>query len=717
MRPDAPGCVAPARQFPTELSQSSAVSTNPGNAGESSVPAVRPPMPDEPPSEFQQFVEASTGKHLPHFGYSLFDSVPSTFAPVDRIPVTADYVIGPGDEVLVRAWGQIDLDARLVVDRAGEVYLPKVGVLRLAGLRYEQLQEYVKSSVGKIFRNFDLTVNLGQLRSIQVLVVGQARRPGSYTVSSLSTLVSALFASGGPSRRGSMRHIQLKRENRIVSEFDVYELLLKGDKSKDLRLLPGDVIYIPPIGPLVAMSGSVNVPGIYELASETTLREQIEIAGGLTNTADGQKARLERIDGHNTRTVQEFSLEGEGLSQRLRDGDLVRISPISPRFENAITLRGNVAQPGRYPFKAGMRVRDLIPNVEFLLTREFWTRQNEVEESSDYIPTLNESTMRNELRRTANDINWDYAVIQRIDHANLSTMLIPFNLGKAIIDANDKENLSLESGDIVTVFSHNDLSVPVEKRTTLVRLEGEFRSPGVYRAEPGETLTALIARAGGLTEKAYFFGAEFTRESTRLLQQSALDEMVRRMERQLQSTMMTTADTRSEQAAAALQMQMQTRQSMIEKLRQMRATGRVVLQSKPSEGLAVLPELVLEDNDRLYVPARPQTVSVVGEVHNQSSFVYKPHQRLGRYLKLAGHGTQDADLGRMFVLRANGEVVSKAANNGLWRGSFESSQLLPGDVLVVPARMEKGNTIRTLKDWSQIVGQFGLGIAAINVLR
>src|SRR5262249_24983410 len=158
---------------------------------------------------------------------------------------------GPGDELLVRAWGQIDLDARVVVDRNGQIYLPKVGTISVAGLRYEQLNVYLMTTIGRLFKNFDLNVNLGQLRSIQILVLGRARRPGTYTVSSLSTLVNALFASGGPDSNGSMRHIELRRQNRVVTEFDLYDLLVRGDKSKDVLLLPGDVIYIPPAGRMV----------------------------------------------------------------------------------------------------------------------------------------------------------------------------------------------------------------------------------------------------------------------------------------------------------------------------------------------------------------------------------------------------------------------------------------------------------------------------------
>jgi protein involved in polysaccharide export with SLBB domain len=227
-------------------------------------------LPPEPDIEYQDFVSSSLGYRLPIFGQGLFRNVPSTFAPLDHVPVTPEYLIGPGDELLVRAWGQIDVNYRAVVDRTGIIYLPKVGAISVAGVRYDQLQEHVKSAIGRVFKNFDLDVTLGHLRSIQVFVVGQVRRPGSYTVSSLSTLVNALFASGGPSNRGSMRRIILKRQGREVTSFDLYDLIAFGDKSKDAQLLPGDVIYVSPVGRLVALAGSVNIPAIYELKDHDT---------------------------------------------------------------------------------------------------------------------------------------------------------------------------------------------------------------------------------------------------------------------------------------------------------------------------------------------------------------------------------------------------------------------------------------------------------------
>src|SRR5258708_11684847 len=168
-------------------------------------------LPPEPDIEFQEFVASSLGYKLPIFGQTLFHNVPSTFAPLDQVPVTPDYLVGPGDELLLRGWGQIDIvNYRATVDRTGSIYVPKVGVISVAGLRYDQLNGYLKSEISRVFKNFELNVTMGHLRSIQIFVVGQVRRPGSYTVSSLSTLINALFVSGGPSKRGSMRQIILK---------------------------------------------------------------------------------------------------------------------------------------------------------------------------------------------------------------------------------------------------------------------------------------------------------------------------------------------------------------------------------------------------------------------------------------------------------------------------------------------------------------------------
>ena len=339
-------------------------------------PTSRPVQPITSKSEFESFVEDAAGHAVPVYSRHLFDAPPTTFAPMDRVPVPADYVIGPGDELLVRVWGKVELETRVVVDRNGQIFLPKIGTLTPAGLRYDQLQPYLHSAVGKLYKDFDLNVTVGQLRSIQIFVLGSARQPGVYTVSSLSTLVNALFVSGGPSATGSMRHIELRRGGRVITEFDVYDLLRNGNKSQDVQLLSGDVVFIPSVGPQVAILGSVKEPGIYELKDGSTVNSLLSDAAGLTNLASADRALLERVENHRRRQVDEFALDDAGLHQQLRDGDILRVFPISPKFDNAVILRGNVAQPGRYLWHDGMRISDLIPNRDMLLTRDYWNQQN-----------------------------------------------------------------------------------------------------------------------------------------------------------------------------------------------------------------------------------------------------------------------------------------------------------------------------------------------------
>ncbi len=750
------------------------------------VPAIREaaPLPPEPDTEFQEFVASSLGRRLPIFGQNLFRNVPSTFAPLDRIPVTPDYLIGPGDELMVRSWGQIDINYRAVVDRTGSIYLPRVGAISVAGLRYDQLNDAIKSAVGRVFKNFELSVTLGQLRSIQVFVVGQVRRPGVYTVSSLSTLVNALFAFGGPSNHGSMRNIQLKRQGKEITSFDLYDLIVRGDKSKDAQLLPGDVIYVAPVGRLAALSGSVNVPAIFELKEHETLGDAISYAGGLTTTAAGQWAMVERIDDHQARRTEEFPLTSGGLRNELHDGDIVRFLHISPRFENTVTLRGNVSVPGRYPWHDGMRVRDLIPSRDVLITYEYWKRQNRLsldpesesfqlkedrqrnnrgQSYSDQRPasanandrldqpdshgqsqSLNndqdrnqrvgerdqsqgrpadrieaqratEEEIKNEVKRSAAEINWEYALVQRLNTEDLTTRLLPFNLGKAIA-GDDAQNVALQPGDVITIFSQADMQVPIGQQSKFVRLEGEFKTAGVYQVEPGETLQHLLVRVGGFTPEAYFYGAEFTRESTREEQQRRLDQYIDDLAKAIERKAGAQRNLSPEEALAERQ-SLEGQRRLLERLRALKANGRIVMELKPGAAtLASFPDLVLEDGDRLLVPFRPATVNVLGSIYNSNAFIYKPGKTVGDYLRLSGGATRDGDKGRSFVIRADGSTLSNQSFHGLFSGGLDSVQLMPGDTVVVPEKLDKGAVLRGFKDWTQIVGQFVLGAAAVKVL-
>jgi protein involved in polysaccharide export with SLBB domain len=658
-------------------------------------------------SEFELFVEDAAGAPLPVYGRQLFNQTPTTFAPMDRIPVPAAYVIGPGDELLIRVWGKIDMNASVTVDRNGQIFLPNVGTLSVAGLRYEQLENYLRSALSNFYKGFELNVTMGQLRSIQVFVLGSARQPGAYTVSSLSTLVNALLASGGPSATGSMRRIQLRRAERVVTEFDIYDLLRTGDKSHDVQLLPGDVIYIPSIGPQVALMGSVNDPGIYELKGETTIAAALKDAGRLTNLAAADRVLLERIEDHRRRRVDDFPLDENGLQRVLSDGDMLRIFPISPKFDNAVTLRGNVAQPGRFPWREGMRVSDLIPSRDFLVTRDYWNQQNHSVENATV-------DMMTDLSQNSAEINWEYAAIERLDEEDLSTRVIPFNLGNAIANPASPDNQVLKVGDVITIFSRRDLPLPLGKHATFVRIGGEVNAPGVYRVEPDETLQNVVARAGGLTPHSYLYAAQLNRVSTRQAEVDQLRVSIAQMQRELISRYVS-ASPLSTASSTDQQTQFTMQQTAIAQLSAVQPTGRIILGIKPTAStVADIPKIPLEDGDTFYVPPRLSTIQVTGSVYNENAFRYQPGKHLSAYLADAGGPNRQADTKRIFLVRADGTVVSRQNHGMFWREDFENATLLPGDAIIVPTKMRSPNGfMEQLPFISQILSEGALTAAVI----
>ncbi len=729
------------------------------------LPRMRVPARVTPPSQFQRFVQEATGRLLPVYGSELFE-LPQGYVPDTALPAPADYILGPGDEVRVQVWGALDYNSSHTIDRNGQITLPKVGVFTLAGVPMRDLESVLRNQIGKVFTNFKVNANLGRLRSIQVYVVGQAQQPGTYKLSSMSTLVNALFASGGPTANGSMRNIQLKRAGQTVTTIDLYDFIAKGDKGRDLPLQAGDVIVIPPVGPRVAVTGALDQAAIYELKGGTTVGDILSLSGGVPALASLPRALIERIDPTQSspRTVQEIALNAQGLALPMRDGDVLTLLPISPAFSNAVTLQGAVAQPLRYPWFEGMRIGDLIPDHEALITPDYYKRKNLLVQNAESTRKARNlraekaqglraesSTVANNVQgvdsnlvpetvRTSNpsgatltewvpsivdQINWEYAVVERMDRSKLSIELIPFNLGKAVLHKDPAHNLLLQPGDVVTILSQNDLRLPQDRQIRLVRIEGEVVAPGVYQARAGETLPQLLQRIGGLTSHAYVFGIEFNRESVRTRQQEGLDILIRRLEAQSHAeTSSLIANLGAERAAQAqlLQQRQQAQlNSQISRLKTLKSNGRVALElDLQAQSLAALPLLPLEDGDRILVPAMPGFVLAFGAVNNENVFIYKPGKTVGDVIKSAGL-TEDAEPSQAFVLRADGGIVARRNYGGFLGGSFDSLAMMPGDTLVVPTQIDRESNynfvVRALKDWTQILANFGLTAAAIKSLR
>jgi protein involved in polysaccharide export with SLBB domain len=323
----------------------------------------------------------------------------------------------------------------------------------------------------------------------------------------------------------------------------------------------------------------------------------------------------------------------------------------------------------------------------------------------------------NQIKPSPREVNWDYAVVERINRDDLTTSLVPFNLAKAVIDGDPQHNVLLQPGDIVTVFSKDDIKVPISRQTQYMHLEGEFNSSGVHQIVPGETLKQLVARVGGLAPNAYLFGAQFTRESTRVQQEKTLENALNRLERDISRfNSLRAQNVTSPEDAASLKQQADNQQALLTRLRQIRPIGRIVLELPEAAQLKDLPDLPLEDSDRFIVPSPPSMVSVLGSVYSESSFIYKPDKRMEDYLTQAGGPTKGADESSIYVLRADGSVKSKR-QVGFFTASLERSRLMPGDSIVVPEELDRTTITRALKDISQIFYQFGLGAAAIQVIR
>ena len=785
-------------------------------AGQTPNGSQQQPLPPEPLTEFQKFVASTTGEVLPIKGADLFREVPSTFAPLDLTPVPPDYTIGPGDELRIHVWGQVNFRADVRVQRSGDIYLPQVGEIHVADLPASALDEHLRAAISRVYKNFDLTAEVGQIRAVQVYVAGEARRPGVYTVSSLSTLVDALFASGGPSTSGSLRRIELRRGGATVTVFDLYALLIRGDKSKDAPLQSGDVIYIPPVGPQVALTGSVRNPAIYEMLEGETVAEALTDAGGTSAVAAQERISVERIDDHRDRHTMEVAFDKTGLATPLADGDLIQVLSILPSYEKTVILRGNTANPGRFAWHDGMKLSDLIPDKESLITRNYWWRRAQLGlpalefEPLQSLPEIrqpsqpvsltrlaqqaattqasggnavpgtaitspnsanapqnaavagelignfassgtnqtnaagqqqltaaqragtsslaaqqeqtaneNEGTPQTRVGPIAPEIDWDYAVIERQDAQRLNTTLIPFDLGRLVLQHDPTQDMPLQPGDVVTVFSQADIHVPIGQQTKFVRLDGEFVHAGVYTVQPGETLPELVRRAGGFTRNAYLYGSEFTRESTRAVQQTRLDEYVQSLEMRMQRGNLALASSAASSAqdlasGAAAQ---SGEQALVAQLRQLRATGRIVLEMKPgSQGVQTLPNITLENGDRFIVPPVPASVNVVGAVYDQNSFLYLGSRRAGDYLHLAGGPNRDADRKDVFIIRADGSVISRSAASGLWGNEFDALRMNPGDTIVVPEKGFRPSALRGFLDWSTLFSQFALGAAAVKAV-
>jgi polysaccharide export outer membrane protein len=717
---------------------------------------------------------------LKPFGYDLFEGTPSTFAPVSDIQVPMDYVVGPGDTFNIQMYGGNEpASYGLTVGRDGRVNFPKLGPISVSGMSFDAARAVIEHRVAQQLIGSHASVTMGDLRSIRVFVLGEAEKPGSYTVSGLSTMTNALFVSGGVKKIGSLRNIELKRNGHLVTVLDLYDLLLHGDTSGDRQLMPGDVIFIPPIGDTISVYGAVRRPAIYELKSEKTAAQVLDVAGGLLPDADGKLAQLERIQPSSQRLMRNIDLTAsQGRAAQVENGDKLRVPAIRPTLENSVTLSGYVYRPGAFEYRAGLRLSDVLgsfdelrPNADlhYIMIRRQVPPEEKVEVvSADLERALGArgSPADPELRPRDQILVFDISasrerivapVIRELElqgtpdqpvqivsvdgqvkapgryplepgmhisdliraggsledaayggDAELTryeivggdarqTALIPVNLA-AIRRGQPGADLQLKPYDVLVI----KVTPQWEEPGTIV-LEGEVRFPGTYPIHRGETLHSVLQRAGGFSDLAFMEGAIFLRDELKKREKEQLELLTNRMQSDLTSlsleALATSAATTTGSSGASAAQGIAIGQQLVAQLRDTKPVGRLVIDvdqvmKSPSGAPG---DVVLRDGDKLIVPKQTQDITILGEVQSPTSHVFRAGLTRDDYIAKSGGVTQKADRKRIYVVRANGDVLSGGRSG--WFRRTQTLEIHPGDTIVVPLDTER---VRALPLWTQV---------------
>ncbi|WP_246046977.1 SLBB domain-containing protein [Colwellia ponticola] len=464
---------------------------------------------------------------LQPFGYDVFANAPQTFAPMMDIAIPANYIIGPGDKISIQVFGKEKEELELQVNRQGQVIFPAHGPFTVSGLSFNEMKRLLTARIKEKIIGVDVVIGMSSLRSMRVFVLGDAYKPGPYTLSSLSSITHAIFAAGGISDIGSLRTIELKRGGKLVTTLDLYDLLIKGDSSNDVLLQSGDVVFIAPKGNTISVGGEVRRPAIYELSDNENFKDVLAMSGGLLPTAFSKKSRIERYNQDALRTVINVDLtNAKDLAKKAQAGDAVYVMKAAEMFEQSITVIGAVTRPGKYQWQTGQRITDVFPTID------------------------------SHLLRSA-DLN--YAIVVREIDIARNIEILQFDLANAVAAPNSKNNLVLQANDKILIFANsiesvdqqvnvNSLAFTQQKLSEkakeldvkdlpsfsrqrllmpiieklkrqgkagqpiqLVEADGEVKFPGVYPLAKNARVTDLIAAAGGLTESAYVVRAEVTR--------------------------------------------------------------------------------------------------------------------------------------------------------------------------------------------------------------
>ncbi|TMQ69617.1 MAG: hypothetical protein E6K80_11120 [Candidatus Eisenbacteria bacterium] len=597
---------------------------------------------------------------LPVFGREWFTGRDSSLAPVSGAVVGPDYVLGPGDNLVVFVSGLRDTSYALTLDRDGQVFLPRVWTTSLWGLSFADAERLIQSRLSTVLRNARVQISMGRVRAVEVFVLGAVVKPGKVTLAGMATALNALIAAGGPNALGSLRDVRVRRADLEVARLDLYPFLVAGDRRQDVRLQSGDVVFVELVKQRVGVQGEVVRPGVYEASEPLSLRALLALAGGPTPLADLTRVRIERVDPNGGFRLEDVALDhGHGIdpdSLRLFDFDLVTVLPLAERMRNLVTLDGYVRHPGEYQLLPGMKLSDLIGGDRLLPEADL-----------------------------------EHGELRRVDLATFHVEVRAFSPRR--VRAGEEDG-PLQPMDGVTVFSSARLP-------STVSLEGEVTRPGAYTITPGERMSDVLTRAGGVTPRGSLRAAVFRRRSaardeasvTRGLDERQRIELARRRIEWI-------AAGDSSGAAEAERAQAE----LLGRLDRQTEPGRVVLDlDAQGRWMRTGKDPMLEDGDRLIVPIEPATVAVLGNVMNPGALIARRAAGAAAYVRRAGGLARDADLGRSYVLRANGEAEP-------YRGG---ARVLPGDAVVVIPRTHAPGFGRALVGGTRFVFEMAAAAGVI----
>lgn len=657
---------------------------------------------------------------LKPFGTELFAG-PREAVPPDDIASANDYMLGPGDNLVVSLWGQVEKEWVLTIDREGKVTIPKVGAIIAWGKSLEQFEAQLARELKRIYSDFQLGVSLGKIRSIRVYLTGEVKMPGAYTVSSLTSLFNALYLAGGPNDHGSMRQIRLMRGGQQVAEVDLYKFLLEGDNSSDVRLETGDAIFVPVAGPRVAIRGKIRRPAIYELRGSETALDLVALAGNVEADAYLDRVMLERVAEREQWEVVDLNLDSSTTrsitNPVLLDGDRLTVFSVYEAKRNMVAIYGLVEHPGYYERTDSTRISDIIDRAKLQEYDVYFDRANLFRRHEDWRTEViavdlnrigNGNQQENLLLQDGDslhvysiaDVTWDRWVYIEGEvrepgryrlYDNMTVEDLIFLAGSYTRGANRLRaeiarydslgevaltQVGLANGDARRRMLKEDdrvyvRQIPKWQLHRTVVIEGEVMFPGEYvLAGREETLYDLITRSGGLTELAFPEGTILERRSIGL----TLERL------QIPSLLVKSSPVVQDSLGNI------NRTVLFEY--DPKSMNRIVLDvERLLETRGEESNIVLEPGDRIYIPPQPSGISVLGAVGANGTIKYQDRRRVRDYIKRAGGFSSVADKDGLRLIKANGEVYSGKSALGL--------DVDMGDVVVVPTKIKKD------RDWTQ----------------